>query len=343
MRTPAQVWLFCPALFCSAALTEEGKYHSIRKFGYMDMSEILDIFKALADDGRLRILRAVDQAELSVAELVQALDMPQSTVSRHLKPMREAGLVESRRDGTSVYYNRGPLFEDAGFARILNSRLREIPMANRDAASVERVLELRRRRSRDFFDRMAGQYGTLTEPGGGWHALTAGLAAGYAGCRVADLGCGEGHLALLLARFAERVVVFDQSEPMLQLVAEKAAEARLTDRLELRKGILEELDLSGEAFDAVFLSQVLHHASRPEEVIRRVGDGLKPGGQAVILDLVRHEHEWTREEWADQWLGFDPLELRAWLVAAGMEPLAVESLPGATPDLSVLMAVGRKV
>jgi ArsR family transcriptional regulator len=306
------------------------------------MSDILDIFKALADEGRLRILRSVDQAELSVAELVQALDMPQSTVSRHLKPMREAGLVESRRDGTSVHYNRGPLFQDAAFAKILNDRLKEIPVANRDAAAVERVLDFRRKKSRAFFDEIAGRYGTLTEPGGGWQALTAGLAAGFSGKTVADLGCGEGHLALLLARFAEKVVAFDQSEKMLKLVSEKAAEGNLVDRLELRVGILEELDLSNEMFDAVFLSQALHHASSPENVIRAASDGLKPGGQLVILDLMRHEHEWAREEWADQWLGFDPLEIRGWLQDAGIEPQVVDSLPGSTPDLSVLIVVGMK-
>jgi ArsR family transcriptional regulator len=306
------------------------------------MSEILDIFKALADEGRLRILRSIDQAELSVAELVQALEMPQSTVSRHLKPMREAGLVASRRDGTSVYYNRGALFREAAFAAILNDRLKEIPLAHRDTAAVERVLDLRRRKSRTFFDEMAGRYGTLTEPGGGWQALTAGLAAGFSGKAVADLGCGEGHLTLLLARFADSVVAFDQSDKMLRLVAEKAAEAGLSDRVKLQQGLLEELNLEPALFDAVFLSQALHHASRPPDVIRAAARGLRPGGQLIMLDLVRHEHEWAREEWADQWLGFDPLEVRAWLTDAGIEPQVVDSLPGSTPDLPVLIAVGQK-
>jgi ArsR family transcriptional regulator len=306
------------------------------------MSGILDIFKALADEGRLRILRSIDQAELSVAELVQALEMPQSTVSRHLKPMREAGLVESRRDGTSVYYNRGPLFSDTAFAQILNERLRDMPAAHQDAAAVERTLELRRKKSRDFFDEIAGRYGSLTEPGGGWQALAAGLAAGFAEKSVADLGCGEGYLALLLARFAEKVVAVDQSEKMLKLVAERAAERGLSSRLELRTGILEELSLEADALDAVFLSQSLHHTSKPEDVVRSAAAGLKPGGQLIILDLMRHEHEWAREEWADQWLGFDPLEIREWLKRAGLEPLMADSLPGATPDLSVLMVVGTK-
>jgi len=306
------------------------------------MSDILDIFKALADEGRLRILRSIDQAELSVAELVLSLEMPQSTVSRHLKPMREAGLVESRRDGTSVFYNRGPLFRDAAFAQILNERLKEISVAHRDAAAVDRVLDLRRRKSREFFDEIAGRYGTLTEPGGGWQALAAALAAGFSGKTVADLGCGEGHLALLLARFAEKVVAFDQSEKMLRLVEEKATEQNVLERLDLRVGILERLDLSGEAFDAVFLSQSLHHTSNPVDVVRTGSVALKPGGQLVILDLVRHEHEWAREQWADQWLGFDPLEIREWLKAAGLKPLVIDSLPGSTPDLSVLMVVGEK-
>lgn len=306
------------------------------------MSDILDIFKALADEGRLRILRSIDQAELSVAELVQALEMPQSTVSRHLKPMREAGLVASRRDGTSVFYNRGDLFRDAAFAQILKERLKEISVANRDAAAVERVLDLRRRKSREFFDEIAGRYGSLTEPGGGWQALAAGLAAGFAGQRVADLGCGEGALALLLARFAKKVVAFDQSENMLKLVAERATEQNVLDQLDLRVGNLESLTLAGEAFDAVFISQSLHHTSNPEDVIRSAADGLKVGGRLVILDLVRHEHEWTREEWADQWLGFEPLEIREWLGGAGIEPSVIDSLPGSTPDLSVLIVVGTK-
>jgi ArsR family transcriptional regulator len=306
------------------------------------MSGILDIFKALADEGRLRILRSIDQAELSVAELVQALDMPQSTVSRHLKPMREAGLVASRRDGTSVFYNRGPLFRDDAFAQILSDRLREIPVAHRDTAAVDRVVELRRRKSREFFDEIAGRYGTLTEPGGGWQALAAGLASGFAGQTVADLGCGEGALAMLLARFAEKVVAFDQSERMLNLIAERAAEQNLQDRLDLRLGNLENLNLSGEAFDAVFLSQALHHTSNPEDVVRRAAAGLRAGGQMIILDLVRHEHEWTREEWADQWLGFDLVEMREWLGGAGIEPMVINSLPGSTPDLAVLLVVGKK-
>ncbi|NNJ69835.1 MAG: class I SAM-dependent methyltransferase, partial [Kiritimatiellales bacterium] len=141
---------------------------------------------------------------------------------------------------------------------------------------------------------------------------------------------------------ADKVVAYDQSEKMLKLVSEKATEQNVVQHLDLRVGNLESLDMSGEAFDAVFLSQSLHHTSNPEDVVRLAAEGLKPGGRLIILDLVRHEHEWAREEWADQWLGFDPLEIREWLGQAGIEPQVIDSLPGSTPDLSVLIVAGTK-
>lgn len=156
------------------------------------MPEVIDIFRALSDEVRLRILAAVMGAELSVAELVEVLELPQSTVSRHLKPLREAGLAETRREGTSAYYRRGTLLSEPEWAPLLEKRLRALRSATRDAAAVRRVLDLRRQRSKDFFERLAGRYETLTEPGGGWEALAAALAAGFAGQDVADLGAGRG-------------------------------------------------------------------------------------------------------------------------------------------------------
>ncbi len=138
------------------------------------MPSSIDIFKALSDTARLRILRAVSMTELSVAELVGVLGMPQSTVSRHLKPLRDAGLVGTRRDGTSVYYRLGSAFADPALAAFMNSRLEHIEGGAEDRASVRRILAMRKRRSREFFDRIAGSYGALTEPGGGWPALAAG-------------------------------------------------------------------------------------------------------------------------------------------------------------------------
>ena len=106
------------------------------------MGAPLDMFRALADEVRLRILGSLLVAELSVAELVEVLGLPQSTVSRHLKPLREAGLAETRREGTSVYYRRGALVEEADLAALLDHRLGQLPTAVRDAAAVEVRIEI---------------------------------------------------------------------------------------------------------------------------------------------------------------------------------------------------------
>ncbi len=306
----------------------------------------LDLFRALADDVRLRLLNAVLMAELSVAELVDVLRLPQSTVSRHLKPLREAGLVETRREGTSVYYRRGNALEDRELAAMLERRLGDLTSAKRDATAVRKVLDARRKRSREFFEKVAGRYGELTQPGGGWSALATGLAAGFIGKRVMDLGCGEGALALLVARFAEKVVAVDQSAAMLHHVRTRAAELGVADRVEAVESDFERIPLQKESFDAVFLSQSLHHAARPAHAICEAARMLRPSGVLILLDLARHEQDWVRTEWGDQWLGFEEQEIDAWMRAAGLEILQIERLSpvdAAHPsDVVVLFAVGRK-
>ncbi len=306
------------------------------------MAELLDIFKALGDETRLRMLRAVEIAELSVAELVGVLKLPQSSVSRHLKPLRDAGLLEARREGTSVYYRRGPAFEEEGFARFLSEKLGALRGAGRDRAAVDRALEQRRKESTKFFDEIAGRYNTLTEPGGGWRALAAALAAGFSGQSVADIGCGEGDLTLMLARFARSVTAVDLSPQMLRVVQERAAEAGVSKRVITAKGDIEKIPLKAGSADAVFVSQVLHHAARPEKALAEVARVLKPGGRLILLDLAHHEQEWVRDEWADQWLGFDHAELRRWLRGAGFTVEILETLPGTAPEFSVLLAAARK-
>jgi ArsR family transcriptional regulator len=129
---------------------------------------------------------------------------------------------------------------------------------------------------------------------------------------------------------------------MLNLVEERAKEIGTNERLTFHKMDLEAINLEAGYYDAIFISQSLHHVSRPKEVIQRASTGLKTGGRIIILDLLKHDHEWTREQWADQWLGFMPEELSEWLVKAGLDIVRIEILKGFVPDLSVLMAVGVK-
>ena len=306
------------------------------------MIETLDLFKALSDEIRLRIVRAVSVSELSVAELVGVLGLPQSTVSRHLKPLRDVGLVEARRDGTSVYYRRGHVAQDPALSRLLNERLNDVVMVAEDLASVHRIMDMRRAQSRSFFDKIAGSYGTLTQPGGGWQALAAGLAAGYVGQDVADLGAGEGHLTLLLARFASRVIAVDQSVHMLDELRNGAERAGVSGRVEVAQGDIESIPLPPASVDAAFLSQVLHHVAQPSAAVAEGSRILRRHGRLIVLDLVRHDQEWVRKQWADLWFGFEPDDLRQWMQSAGLKLLVTDQLPGSIPELSVLLTVAEK-
>lgn len=306
------------------------------------MPDSLDLLKALSDSVRLRIVRAVSHAELSVAELVQVLGLPQSTVSRHLKPLRDTGLVETRRDGTSIYYRRGPSFSDPILSQFVDEQVKKLAKAAGDGASVRRVLDMRKQKSRDFFDRIAGQYGSFTEPGGGWPALAAAMAAGFAGKQVADLGAGEGALTLILATFAAKVTAVDLSPEMLRYVTDKANEAGCADRVHTAEGDLESLPLPDACVDAAFLSQSLHHAATPERAVTEAARIIRPGGLLILLDLVKHEQEWVREEWADQWLGFDEDEVASWFKQDDVSVIHSARLSGSSSDLAVLTVVGRK-
>jgi len=302
----------------------------------------LRVFRALADEVRLRILRAVSIAELSVAELVRVLGLPQSTVSRHLKPLRECGLLETRRNGTSVYYHRGPALADVDLSGLLDRHLAALPLDTEDRSSVRRVLDQRRAGNRNFFDEIAGSYGSLTEPGGGWHALAAGLACGFAGQVVADIGCGEGALSLLLARYCRQVISVDISPKMVMTLQEAAELSGLGGRIRVMEGDVDQLPLADASADSVFLSQVLHHAAQPEQALVEAARVLRPGGRLIVLDLLRHEQEWVREQYADVWLGFDPEEVEAFALASGLQPEHASRLPGATPELPVLFFSATK-
>jgi len=305
-------------------------------------TNILEVFKALGDEGRLRILRAVEIAELSVAEIVDALKMPQSSVSRHLKPLRDSGLLDTRREGTSVYYRRGPVFQDVMFAQLMREKLAELRGASRDRAAVDRAIALRRRESTKFFDEIAGHYSSLTQPGGGWQAMAAALAAGFSGQTVADIGCGEGDLTLLLAPFAKQVIAVDLSAQMLRVVQERSEETGFAKRVRVERGDLEALPLETNSVDAAFVSQVLHHATRPDTALTECTRILKPGGRLIILDLAQHDQEWVRQEWADLWLGFEDRDVRKWLAAAGLQLEIFQTLEGPMPAFSVMMIVATK-
>lgn len=285
------------------------------------LSISLRLFKALGDETRLRMMHLLQEHELSVAELVRILNVHQSNISRHLGHLKEAGLVQDRKDGTLTWFRWSPeLKTEKGVAEILSQSFAKIPESPEDLRQASRIIEERKQEGRKFFDQIAGRYKDLASPGGGREALIEAMLALHNFNAVADLGCGEGELSLLLARHSQQVTAIDLSPSMLQVLKSKA-EAEGIANIQTHLGDIENLPVQDQSQDLVLLSQALHHASSPLKALREAFRILSPGGKLLILDLKSHDHEWMREKMNDLWLGFESDEIAGWLEDCGFKIL----------------------
>lgn len=295
---------------------------------------------SLADATRTRLLLVLGRHELSVNELCMALQLPQSTVSRHLKLLLDEGWLITRAEGPSRYYRLGTRLE--GTARrlwhVVRDDLATRPEAEQDEARARRVLSLRRTRSQEFFSTAAGQWDALREELFGARAGLGGLLALLPDdVVVGDLGCGTGVVALELARYAGRVVAVDESKAMLS-----AARRRLSghDNVELRSGALEALPVADAELDAAVLSLVLHYVAEPALALAEAHRALRPGGRLVVVDMAAHNRAEYREQMGHMWQGFTEPQLRGWLEEAGFTGVRWQALdPEARARGPLLFAV----
>lgn len=312
------------------------------------MASILKNLRLLADPSRLRILLLVEREELSVAELQEILGMGQSRISTHLAQLKQAGLVEDRRNGKSILYRlkaaRGAesrAFDD--LLKVLRQAAHEIPEAEQDSDALRLALRRRQDKTRAYFDELAGKFGRHYMPGRSWKGLAETMLALMPPLVVADLGAGEGTFSQLLARRAKKVIAIDNSEKMVEYGAELARKHGVQN-LEYRKGDLEDVPLRDSSVDLAFFSQSLHHAPHPERAVAEAWRILKPGGRIVVLDLVRHNYEEARELYADLWLGFTEVEALRFLRLAGFKNIetSVVHREEGSPHFETLLAIGHK-
>jgi ArsR family transcriptional regulator len=303
---------------------------------------------ALGDAIRSRVLLALERQELTVSELCAVLQLPQSTVSRHLKTLADAGWVGSRREGTSRFYTLA-LNGNEAHARKLWSLVRDqvaaTPGAAQDARRLTTVLSRRRTASQAFFASSAGQWDRLrADLFGADFSLRATAGLLDPAWTVGDLGCGTGQMAAALAPFVGRVIAVDGSAEMLQ-----AAKRRLSDveNVVTRRGDLEALPIDAGTLDAAVLVLVLHHVPAPEAVLAEAARALKPGGRVMVVDMQAHDHEEYRQQMGHVWLGFAEDQLLRWMQAAGFTQTRIVALPpGAQakgPGLFVASGITRRL
>lgn len=285
----------------------------------MPARPLVALLESLADPTRLRLLRLLEHAELGVAELVEVLQMPQSTVSRHLKTLLDQGLVVARSRGPSNLYTarNGEL---PAAARKLWLPVREQtegwPAVRQDRLRLERRLRERPPDAREFFARSAGQWDKLRRE-------LYGAAFGDAALRgllprtwvVADLACGTGSVAAALGPHVARVFAVDNSPAMLEAAARRVAGQH---NVELRQGDLEALPLDDASCDAALLVLALTYVAEPAPVLAEAARVLRPGGRLVVVDLLRHGRDDFRRRMGQQRDGFEPRALETLLREAGL-------------------------
>ncbi|MBT9331793.1 metalloregulator ArsR/SmtB family transcription factor [Paracidobacterium acidisoli] len=312
------------------------------------MASIVKILRVLADPLRLRALLLLEREELSVAELQEILSTGQSTISMHLSQLRQAGLVADRRTGKNNLYslkreNGSETNGSAVLTQLLHQAAGEIPEARHDQAALRLILEKRQDRMRSFFDEMAGRFGRTYMPGKSWKGVAEALLQLMPPLIIADLGAGEGAFSLLLAQRAQQVIAIDSSRKMVEYGTKQAAREGVAN-LEYRLGDLEDVPIADASVDVSFFSQSLHHALHPGRALAEAFRILKPDGRILVLDLVKHKFEEARELYADQWLGFSEVELRAALEASGFRDIqtSIVHREAEAPYFQTLLAAGKK-
>jgi ubiquinone/menaquinone biosynthesis C-methylase UbiE/biotin operon repressor len=308
------------------------------------MGGLLKALRVLGDEGRLRILRLLDQEELSVAELQEILGMGQSRISMQLSQLRQAGVVDVRRSGQKSLYHLTLPAEVAPIIRETLSRsASEIACAAVDDQALALILQKRKDKVRGYFDELAGKFGRDYVPGRSWKGLAEMLLRLLPPMTIADLGAGEGTLALMLAQTAKQVIAVDSSEKMVEYGAEVARRHGVSN-LEYRAGDLEDLPIGDEELDLALLHQSLHHALHPPKAVQEAFRTLRPGGRIAIMDLIKHGFEEARDLYADVWLGFGQVELLTLLRQAGFADIEISIVHRETdsPGFETVLAIGRK-
>lgn len=304
----------------------------------MELDMMLEIFKSLADPSRLRLTAILLRGEFTVQELTRIMGMGQSRISRHLKILAEAGILEVKRQGTWGYYR---ISDSSSFFQSIRSAFEQesatLPERASDMAAVAQILEERRRRSQEFFDRHARQWDDLARtllPLPEYFPQL--LEQVPANATVLEIGVGTGNLLMELATRPAKVIGVDHSPAMLEETRKRLVSCG-SGEVELRLGEMSHLPLPDASVECVVANMVLHHAADPAAVLAEVHRVLAPDGALLLADLARHERESAREQLADQWLGFENSELDAWLKQAGFNQVSISHISANEGQEAVLI------
>jgi ArsR family transcriptional regulator len=297
--------------------------------GTLELDALLTALKAAAEPTRLRLLALLLDGELNVKDLTQILGQSQPRISRHLKLLAEAGLVERVREGSWAYFH---LADGPGAARLAHTLVAAIdganPLMQRDRSRAEALKRERAEAAQAFFREHAAEWDKIRS----LHVAEAEVEAAMLNALgpgpfdlLVDLGTGTGRMLELFADRYRRGLGIDASQAMLGYARTKLDRARL-QHAQVRQGDIYHLGLDDSVAGAVVMHQVLHYLSDPARAIREAARVLAPGGRLLLVDFAPHDLEFLRDTFAHVRLGFARPQVEQWLAEAGLEPLEAREL-----------------
>ena len=307
------------------------------------MERLLQILRAVGEDTRLRIAVLSAHSDLTVSELTDILGQSQPRISRHLKLLVEAGVLERSREGSWAYFH---LARGGKAERLLGTLIDEVPLEDPvfslDMARLEEIMAARAERAQAFFrenakswDRIRSLYVDEAEVE---EAIVASLPEGPIGKHL-DIGTGTGRILEICAEKVEQGIGIDLSPAMLAIARSRLEQAGLR-QCQVRHGDMYRLPFGAESFGLITLHHVLHYAEKPETAVREAARVTQPGGEVVIVDFESHEMTQLHEEHAHRWLGFDQDKVNEWLADAGLQTAKPQRLEGG--PLAVLIWHGHR-
>lgn len=307
------------------------------------MDRLLTGLRAAAEPTRLRLLALCAHSELTVTELTQILSQSQPRVSRHLKLLCEAGLLDRFREGTWAFYR---LAEDSSCAYLARTLIDLIPEDDpalaRDLERLQRIKEARARAAAEYFRANAESWDEIRAMYVADADLEQAMLDAASDQEIEDfldIGTGTGRILEVFAPRIRRGLGVDLSHEMLR-VARANLERAGFRHCQVRQGDMYNLSLDNASCDLAIIHHVLHFAEDPRQVIAEAGRVLRPGGQLIIADFAPHTQDFLRDEHQHRWLGFDEAEVSRWCLAAGLEPGPVRRLDGS--HLNVLLWRARR-
>lgn len=295
----------------------------------MTTAQLLAGLKAAGESTRLRLLALLSRRELNVTDLTRVLNQSQPRISRHLKLLASAGLIERFREGSWVYFRLAGNGGSAGLAQAIVETLDTgDPMLERDRVRADAVLSERAEAAQFYFKEQAGNWDVIR----GLHvserqvekAMLGALGKGPFNCLV-DLGTGTGRILELFAPYAKRAVGVDVNLDMLAYARAKLDASDLHN-CQVRHGDLFSLSFADNEADAVVLHQVLHYLEDPAGALMEAARILEPGGRLLIVDFAPHELEFLRDVHAHRRLGLSTRQVDNWVSGAGLKPMSHELL-----------------